>query len=395
MTSAVVIEERDGNDPVQNTAVLVVAAVATIGVCALAFPFGGWRYVVAILIGTLAGIGLYHAAFGFTSAWRRIVTERRGQGLRAQMILLAATCAITFPIIAYGPPIDGIGLRSGAWVLPFGITAMVGSFIFGMGMQLGGGCGSGTLFTVGGGSSRMVITLMAFIVGSLIGTYHLPSWQGLPRLESFSFIREFGAPGAIGVILLLTGSVWMISRGIEISAHGELEKPRQTGSYLSGPWSHTIGIVALAIVSIATILTLGRPWGITSAFALWGAKVATIAGIDVVSWPYWSGGRAASLDRSVFASSTSIMNFGLIFGAMAAAALAGKFSPSLRIGWIPLMTAIIGGLMMGYGARLAYGCNIGAYLGGVVSSSLHGWLWAIFAFAGSLLMSKLKVRWGL
>ena len=33
------------------------------------------------------------------------------------------------------------------------------SFIFGMGMQLGGGCGSGTLFTVGGGSTRMVITL--------------------------------------------------------------------------------------------------------------------------------------------------------------------------------------------------------------------------------------------
>ncbi|MEL6793605.1 MAG: YeeE/YedE thiosulfate transporter family protein, partial [Pseudomonadota bacterium] len=40
---------------------------------------------------------------------------------------------------------------------------------------------------------------------------------------------------------------------------------------------------------------------------------------------------------------------------------------------------------MGYGARLAYGCNIGAYLGGLVSGSLHGWWWLIWGFAGSYL----------
>jgi uncharacterized membrane protein YedE/YeeE len=89
------------------------------------------------------------------------------------------------------------------------------------------------------------------------------------------------------------------------------------------------------------------------------------------------------------------MNFGIIFGAMAAAALAGKFSPVLRIGWKQILTAVIGGLLMGYGARLAYGCNIGAYLGGIVSGSLHGWLWGIFAFAGSSMMALMKPRLGL
>ena len=44
---------------------------------------------------------------------------------------------------------------------------------------------------------------------------------------------------------------------------------------------------------------------------------------------------------------------------------------------------MLGGLLMGYGARLAYGCNIGAYLGGLASGSAHGWAWAIMAFAGS------------
>jgi len=371
---------------------LSVAVVAIAAICLEAFAQGGVRFVVAVLIGVVAGVGLYHAAFGFTGAWRRVVVDKRGQGLRAQMALIAVTCLLTFPLIAFGPPLSGLGLRSGAWVLPFGVTAMVGSFLFGMGMQLGGGCGSGTLFTVGGGSSRMVITLMAFILGSLIGTWNVPAWEGLPRLEAFSLIREFGVAGAILTIGLITSTIWLASRWMEIRTHGHLEPPRVTASFWSGPWSHALGVAALVLVSLGTMLTLGRPWGITSGFALWGAKMANAAGIDVLSWPYWSGGRAASVERSVFAHTTSIMNFGIIFGAMAAASLAGKFSPVLKIGWRDVATAVAGGLLMGFGARLAYGCNIGAYLGGIVSGSLHGWLWGIFAFAGSAAMAKTRYR---
>ena len=37
---------------------------------------------------------------------------------------------------------------------------------------------------------------------------------------------------------------------------------------------------------------------------------------------------------------------------------------------------------MGYGARLAFGCNIGALFSGIASGSLHGWLWMAAALAG-------------
>ncbi|MEO0359887.1 MAG: YeeE/YedE thiosulfate transporter family protein, partial [Pseudomonadota bacterium] len=80
-----------------------------------------------------------------------------------------------------------------------------------------------------------------------------------------------------------------------------------------------------------------------------------------------------------------VMNFGIVAGAMAAAALAGKWAPVWRLSTRDVATAVIGGLMMGYGARLAYGCNIGAYLGGLVSGSLHGWWWLVWGFAGSYL----------
>ncbi|MCK1786253.1 bifunctional hydroxymethylpyrimidine kinase/phosphomethylpyrimidine kinase, partial [Pseudomonas sp. TNT11] len=51
-----------------------------------------------------------------------------------------------------------------------------------IGMQLGGGCASGTLFTVGGGNARMLVTLFFFICGSLIATPNLPEARILAEL---------------------------------------------------------------------------------------------------------------------------------------------------------------------------------------------------------------------
>ncbi|WP_323156290.1 YeeE/YedE thiosulfate transporter family protein, partial [Pseudomonas oryzihabitans] len=55
-----------------------------------------------------------------------------------------------------------------------------------------------------------------------------------------------------------------------------------------------------------------------------------------------------------------------------------------------LIAAVLGGLLLGYGARLAYGCNIGAYFSGIASGSLHGWLWLVAAFAGNSLGVRLR-----
>jgi uncharacterized membrane protein YedE/YeeE len=90
--------------------------------------------------------------------------------------------------------------------------------------------------------------------------------------------------------------------------------------------------------------------------------------------------RAQALEQSVFADITSVMDFGIMLGALLAAGLAGKFSPSPRLPLRSLVAAIFGCLLLGYGARLAYGCNIGAYFSGISSASLHGWLWLAAAF---------------
>ena len=367
-----------------QTRVLGFALVGLLAVMALGGGHSG-ALALAALIGGGAGFALYHAAFGFTAAWRRFSRERRGAGLRAQMLLIAVSCLLTFPLMTYGA---AIGLPSQGNILPMGVASALGAFLFGIGMQVGGGCASGTLFTVGGGSTRMVLVLFFFILGSVWSTAHYDVWGAWPLLNDrrgVSLLAEFGLGGALAIMALALGGIALFSAQSEIKAHGALEPLKPTGSLLRGPWSLVAGALALALVGGATMAATGRPWGVTWGFALWGALGAESLGVDVRDWAYWSGWRGGVMDAGLFGSPTSVMNFGIVFGAMAAAALAGKWAPALALSRRDVLTAVVGGLLMGWGARMAYGCNIGAYLGGLVSGSLHGWWWLIFGYMGSLI----------
>ncbi|MEM6664951.1 MAG: YeeE/YedE family protein [Pseudomonadota bacterium] len=382
---------RPSGSPDSQRLPLIVAGLLVVVLAVAAGQAGGMKLFGAAVIGAFAGLALYHAAFGFTAAWRRLVRERRGAGLRAQMLLIALTIMVSYPLLAIG---RDIGLPTGGFVFPFGVAAAIGAFVFGIGMQLGGGCGSGTLFTAGGGSTRMMVTLAAFIAGSLIATVHLHWWNTLPRFSAYSVVRNFGLPMALIGTLTMLALITAITVLIERRAHGTLQETKPTGSLLKGPWSLYLGAVALALVCIATFLVLQRPWGITSAFALWGGKIAWTLGVPIDSWPYWEN-QMARVERTVLTDATSVMNFGIMAGALGAAALAGRYRPVLSLSTRDIATAIIGGLMMGYGARLAYGCNIGGYLGGIVSGSLHGWWWLVFGFAGSVVGTRLRAIVGM
>jgi uncharacterized membrane protein YedE/YeeE len=354
----------------------------------------GWRMGALFLVGIAAGLVLYHAAFGFTSAWRVFIVDGRGEGLRAQMLLLAITCAAFFPLLAGG---EAFGVRLNGLVQPPGVAVAIGAFIFGVGMQLGGGCASGTLFGVGGGSPRLLVTLAAFIAGSFWATADAPFWWGLPAWPATSIVAVWGPVGALAASLAVFGVIYIATVVVERRRFGQLVEmplPARSARWLRGPWPLAAGAIGLMLVNLATLLLAGRPWGVTSAFALWGAKIAAAAGVPVETWPYWTGQKAA-LSASVFADVTSVMDAGIVLGALLAALLAGRFRPVWTIPPRSLVAAVGGGLMLGYGARVAYGCNIGAYFSGIASGSLHGWLWLPCAFAGNVLGTWLRPVFGL
>lgn len=119
---------------------LIFAVAALALVALLAADARGLAYGAAALIGGGAGFALYHASFGFTAAWRRMVSERRGAGLRAQMLLIGLACFVSYPLFAWG---GLIGVGAYPVILPMGVSSAIGAFMFGAGMQLGGGCASG------------------------------------------------------------------------------------------------------------------------------------------------------------------------------------------------------------------------------------------------------------
>ena len=138
----------------------------------------GLERSLLFLLGAAIGLVLYHAAFGFASSWRKLLSEGRGEGLRAQMLMLAVATAIFLPLLEQG---SFLGRPLGGAVAPVGVSVLMGACLFGIGMQLGGACASGTLYSLGGGSTRMVVTLIFFMVGSLVGSAHLPLVAGGPQ----------------------------------------------------------------------------------------------------------------------------------------------------------------------------------------------------------------------
>ena len=360
-----------------------------------------WLY----LVGGALGLVLYHAAFGFASAWRAFLAEGRGEGLRAQMLMLGLASLLFLPLLAEGSFFDQ---RLVGAVAPLAPSVAVGAAFFGIGMQLAGGCASGTLYTVGGGSTKMVFALLFFMVGSLLGAAHLPWWLGVPwwpgtlQPGGVSLLQVWGLVPALAAQLAVFAAIAGVTLLVERRFRPAIPvRPSPTlplwRRLVTGPWALVWGAVGLAVLNAVTLVSAGHPWSISFGYTLWGGKLASALGVDLAAfggfwtWPF----PARALAGSVFAETTSVMNFGVLVGAFLAAGLAGRFNPAWRLPWRQVVAAALGGLLMGYGARLAFGCNVGAFFSGIASGSLHGWLWFIAGLAGSYLGTVLRPLFGL
>ncbi|MGU3400900.1 YeeE/YedE family protein [Brucellaceae bacterium D45D] len=381
---------------VSPLAIILISIGAGVGIIG---SLASTTQALLFLTGGMLGLALYHASFGFTGGWKRFATQGRSRSMRAQFLMIGLTAIVFIPLMSGMNPFEHN--FAGAWA-PVGVSVVLGAFIFGLGMQLGGGCGSGTLFTVGGGSSRMLITLIGFIAGATIGTAHLPFWLSLPSLPVIKLGDYFGPLSGTAVTLIGLAAVIAILALVEKRKHGNVESvfsglsDFSASRFLYGPWPLIIAAVLLALGNVFTLLLAGHPWSVTYGFGLWGAKLFSAVGIPVENWQFWqSPAQARALHQSVLFDVTSVMNFGIILGAALAASLAGKFAQKAKVPFASYLAAIMGGLLMGYGARLSFGCNIGALFSGIASGSLHGWVWFVMAFMGSLLGIRLRPLFGL
>lgn len=346
----------------------------------------GGRMVLLWLLGAALGLTLFLTSFSFAGGFRRLLAERRGAGLRAVLLLLALACCLSLPAIEAGAV---LGQPVRGFVFPVGWGLLLGAFLFGLGMQLGGGCASGTLYTAAGGQgARMWITLAAFIAGATFAAHDAERWMGWAALPPVSLAREFGLVGALGLSLGIFALAWGVSAWLERRRHGAVEPLGRT---------RLCGAIGLAALGFATLILAGRPWAITAAFPLWGSQgIAALGWDEPAFWPYWEDPtRTEALLRPLLADRMTVMDLGLMAGAFLAAGLAGRAADWRWPRPGPALASLLGGLLLGYGAILAFGCNISAFLGGILSGSLHGWVWIIPALVGNWAGLWLRPAFGL
>jgi uncharacterized membrane protein YedE/YeeE len=356
----------------RRAGVLVLAFVLVFGVFATAGP----RAALLMLVGIGFGLALEGLRFGFTGPWRTIVTERDGRGLMAQIVAIGLTAVFAFPLLASFPT-----ELSGAHA-PVGAAMMVGAFVFGFAMQLVMGCGSGTLVNAGSGNAVSLLALLGFIAGSFLGSLHLAWWSSFAALPVYTLQGIFGNDAGLGVTLLALALL------AGVIARRALPGKRLPSRRL---WIAAALIAGLAVLNL---IIAGQSWGVVYGLGLWGAKLVAATGVDLAGNAFWGApAHAERLQQSLLTDVTSLTNIGLIAGAFMVmrwrAAPDPQVAPLTARSWAVILLA---GIVLGYSARVAFGCNVGAFFSGVSTGSLHGWVWFVAAFAGSILGIRLRPR---
>lgn len=347
---------------------LAATVLAGLAVTRLPDPALPAVFLVAIAI----GIAFVRLDFGFAGGFRDLLEARDGRAVGATLLIPALVALVILPVA-------GLSESHGRFVAPIGLPLVVGAALFGIGMQVANGCGSGVLVAAGQGSRRMAVALPFFCAGGVIGSLLLPMGLALPDLGAVDLVALLGPWGALLAIeaLLALLALVLLRRG--------------------APPARRLRAAAI-IAGLAALLFLvsGMPWGITTGLTLWGAKAVQGLGGDLGGFAFWADGWAqAALAGPFLANHSSLADLGLVLGALLAASAGGGLRHGAPIGARGAVGAALGGLLMGIGARLSFGCNVGAFIGGTASGSLHGLVWLGAVIPGCWLGIRLRPVFGL
>ncbi|NNU80288.1 YeeE/YedE family protein [Halovulum dunhuangense] len=371
MADTTLADPRPAGVFLKRGGLIVLALAAVLAVAAMA----GARYGALLLIGLGFGMALEGLRFGFAGPWRAMILRREPAGLLAQLLAIGLVAVVAFPLLqSNGAELNGAHA-------PVGIAMIGGAFVFGAAMQIVLGCGSGTLVNAGSGNAIGAVALPFFALGSFAGALHLNWWTGLGTAPLVVL------SGTGGLALTLAGLAAVAVVALVLAAPGTRSIPRRL------IWA----AVAVAGLALLNLVVAGQPWGVVYGLGLWAAKGAQALGADLSANAFWAAPvNAERLAESVLTDVTSLTNIGIIGGAFLIASW--RSGLAARVPNLPLkawVATILAGLVLGYSSRLAFGCNVGAFFSGVSTGSLHGWVWFVAAFAGSVIGVRMRPALGL
>jgi uncharacterized membrane protein YedE/YeeE len=145
-------------------------------------------------------------------------------------------------------------------------------------------------------------------------------------------------------------------------------------------WSPVPAVIAAGILSTYYFGITGTFWAVTGEFTRWGGQLLQLLGVHSEQWGYY---QLIHLEGSPLTRIDGRMIIGMFGGCLAAALWANNVKLRLPRSRIRIAQAVAGGIIAGFGARLAMGCNLAAFFTGIPQFSLHAWLFAIATAIGS------------
>ncbi len=149
--------------------------------------------------------------------------------------------------------------------------------------------------------------------------------------------------------------------------------------YLVNFWDIGRSMIALAIISAVYFGIFGGVWAVTGEMTRWGGEFLELFGADLSRFSYY---QMQNLDGTPLTRTDGLMFIGMFLGALIAALFANKVKFRWPASKIRIFQAIVGGLLSGFGARLAFGCNLADFFTGLPYFSLHTWEFAVFMVVG-------------
>jgi len=158
--------------------------------------------------------------------------------------------------------------------------------------------------------------------------------------------------------------------------------------YLVRFWSPVPAVIAAGVLSAYYFGLTGTFWAVTGEFTRWGGHALQFAGVDLSNWGYF---KVIGLEGTPLSRIDGVMVIGMFVGCFSAALWANNVKLRLPTHRIRVFQALAGGIIAGFGARLAMGCNLAAFFTGIPQFSLHAWFFAIATAMGSLAGAKVSL----
>ncbi|MHB1255997.1 MAG: YeeE/YedE family protein [Dethiobacteraceae bacterium] len=371
--------------------------VASILLLALAISAGyllnnsGYKILAfSLLMGLGLGYAFQRSRFCLGAAFRDFILFRSSELLQSTVLLLILS-SLGFIVLFFYHVLNNSCLPLS--ILPFGIHTAVGATLFGVGMVLAASCASGMLMRLGEGYVQQYGTLLGFLVGSIIGAWNQNFWLPIICQSPAIFLpTQLGWPLALAVHLGTLLLLYLYLRRLS-STSWKFTGFTPLRKIYSEAWSYQTGAIAIAVLSTMLYYGRGSYFAVTTGITYWGTWAFTQLGGSVADWAYYQLPRHLNaLNVGFFLTMESMLNFGFVFGALISS-LAASEARLRKVRSLKHFTvSVAGGLLMGYGARLALGCNIGAFLSSIASFSVSGWVFALFSFLGAWLGIKLFLR---